>query len=136
MDQQGQNGLLATYRSGWRNRSPIGLAISLLLVSFYVVLFWEHKLEAAFGVAPFTAFSEAVGLRNRWYLYGFLYSVAMSAGGVFYLRRHGNSRYNRFRITVNVAIQIMLGGSYRHQACINRDVAVPIQRTPDFVSDL
>jgi polyferredoxin len=33
----------------------------------------------------------------------------MIAGGIYYLRRHGNSRYNRFRITVNVAIQVALG---------------------------
>ena len=64
MDQQGQNGLLTTYREGWRNRSVVGLAISALLVSFYVVLYWEHKVQEHFGVAPLTVFSEAVGLRN------------------------------------------------------------------------
>jgi len=111
VDQQGQNGLLTTYREGWRNRSVVGLAFSALLVSFYVVLYWEHKVQEHFGVAPLTAISEAVGLRNRWYLYGFLYSIAMITGGIYYLRRHGNSRYNRFRITVNVAIQIALGFS-------------------------
>ena len=111
MDLQGQNGLLSTYREGWRNRSLIGVAISAVLVLFYVVLYWEHKVEEHFGVTPLTAVSEALGLRNRWYLYGFLYSVAMVAGGVYYLRRHGNSRYNRYRITVNIAIQIALGFS-------------------------
>jgi len=109
VDQQGQNGLLTTYREGWRNRSVVGLAMSALLVSFYVVLYWEHKVQEHFGVAPLTALSEAAGLRNRWYLYGFLYSIAMVAGGIYYLKRHGNSRYNRFRITVNVAIQVALG---------------------------
>ncbi|MGB5350118.1 MAG: 4Fe-4S binding protein, partial [Polyangiales bacterium] len=109
VDQQGQNGLLTTYREGWRNRSALGLTISLLLVTLYVVLYWEHKVQEQFGIAPFTAFSEALGLRNRWYLYGLLYCVAMSTGAVYYLRRHGNSRYNRYRITVNVAIQIALG---------------------------
>jgi ferredoxin-type protein NapH len=53
--------------------------------------------------------SAAVGLGNRWYLYGFLYSVAMVAGAVYYLRRHGNSRYNRARIGVNVGVQVVLG---------------------------
>jgi NAD-dependent dihydropyrimidine dehydrogenase PreA subunit len=103
--------LLSTYREGWRNRSLIGVSISAALVLFYVVLYWEHKVEEHFGVTPLTAVSEALGLRNRWYLYGFLYSVAMVAGGVYYLRRHGNSRYNRYRITVNIAIQIALGFS-------------------------
>ena len=52
MDQQGQNGLLATYREGWRNRSVVGIAISVRLVAFYVVLYWEHKVEQHWGVAP------------------------------------------------------------------------------------
>lgn len=109
MDQQGQNGLLSTYREGWRNRNPVGIAISFLLIAFYVVLYWEHKVQEHFGVAPLTALSEAMGLRNRWYLYGLLYSVAVSAGAFYYLRRHGNSRYNRFRIAVNVVVQVALG---------------------------
>ena len=32
----------------------------------------------------------------------------MAAGAYYYLKRHGNSRYNRVRITVNVAVQILL----------------------------
>ncbi len=111
MDQQGQNGLLSTYREGWRTRSWLGIAISVSLILFYVVLYWEHKVEEYFGATPLTAASEAVGLRNRWYLYGFLYSVAIIGGAIYYLRRHGNSRYNRFRISVNVVIQIALGFS-------------------------
>ena len=70
-----------------------------MLVVFYIVLYWEHKVQEHFGVAPLTAFSESVGLRNRWYLYGFLYTVAICGGAVYYLRRHGNSRYNRYRIS-------------------------------------
>ena len=109
MDQQGQNGLLATYREGWRNRSPLGIAISFTLIGFYVVLYWEHKVQKLVGFAPFTELAESIGLRNRWYLYGFLYCVAMLVGGAYYLKRHGNSRYNRLRITVNIAIQIAFG---------------------------
>lgn len=111
MDLQGQNGLLSTYREGWRNRNAVGVAISVLLVLFYVVLYWEHKVQDWLGVAPLTTFSESVGLRNRWYLYGFLYTVAIAGGAIYYLRRHGNSRYNRYRIAVNVVIQVALGFS-------------------------
>lgn len=111
MDQQGQNGLLSTYRQGWRNRSWLGIAISLSLIAFYVVLYWEHKVQELTGFAPLTSLSEQLGLRNRWYLYGLLYTVAISGGAIYYLRRHGNSRYNRLRISVNVAIQVALGFS-------------------------
>ncbi len=111
MDLQGQNGLLNTYRQGWRNRSLAGVALSVLLIGFYCVLYWEHRVEARFGVTPLTDLAESLGLRNRWYLYGFLYSVAMIGGGIYYLRRHGNSRYNQIRIAVNITIQVALGFS-------------------------
>jgi hypothetical protein len=109
MDLQGQNGLLSTYRESYRARGPLAFVIAAALVGFYTVLYWEEKLSGALGGHPLTALAEALHLRNRWYLYGFLYCVAMSAGGVYYLRRHGNSRYNRARIAVNVGVQVVLG---------------------------
>jgi len=108
VDQQGQNGLEATYREGWRSRNVIAMLMAALLIVFYIVLYWESEVEKLIGLAPFTGLSEAVGLRNRWYLYGFVYSVAMTGGAIYYLRRHGNSRYNRVRISVNVAVQVLL----------------------------
>lgn len=108
MDQQGQNGLLSTYRHGWRSRNAMGMVIATLLVVFYVVLYWEDHARSLLGFAPFTELAEAVGLRNRWYLYGLLYSVAMTGGAIYYLRHHGNSRYNRARIGVNVSVQVLL----------------------------
>ncbi len=100
MDLQAQNGLMTTYRVGWRNRSALGWAFSLSLIGFYCLLYWTDLFQ---GVA------ESVGLRSKWYLYGLLYCIAMSAGAVYYLRQHGNSRYNQLRIGVNVTIQILLG---------------------------
>lgn len=105
MDQQGQNGLMATWREGWRSRGPLGVAVSVFLVGFYLVLYFEDKL----GAKPLTELAEAMHLRNKWYLYGFLYCVAMVGGGLYYLRRHGNSRYNRYRISVNIGVQVILG---------------------------
>ncbi|MEM7138322.1 MAG: 4Fe-4S binding protein [Myxococcota bacterium] len=111
MDQQGQNGLLSTYREGWRNRSWLGIAISASLIIFYCFLYWEGNFKGVIGFEPLRGLSESLGLRNKWYLYGFLYSVAITGGAIYYLKRHGNSRYNRFRISVNVVIQLALGFS-------------------------
>jgi ferredoxin-type protein NapH len=116
MDAQAQNGLLTTYRESWRTRGWPGVAISAALVSFYVVLYFESEL----GISWFTDLGIALGLGGRdyvehghtwsakWYLYGALYSIAMIAGAIYYLRRHGNSRYNQARIAVNVAVQVLL----------------------------
>jgi polyferredoxin len=108
VDLQGQNGLMHTYREGWRNRNPLGIAIAVSLIGFYLLLYFEDKAERYLGLRPLSDLAESVGLRNRWYLYGLLYTVAMIGGAVYYLRRHGNSRYNRYRIAVNVAVQLVL----------------------------
>ena len=100
MDLQAQQGLMSTYREAWRNRGVVGWVASAALVTFYCLLYWTDLFD---GV------SVAVGLRNKWYLYGLIYSIGMSAGAVYYLRRHGNSRYNQLRMAVNVSVQIALG---------------------------
>ena len=100
MDLQAQQGLMPTYRQAWRNRGAVAWVASAALIAFYTVLYWTEWL---------TPLAEAVGLRNKWYLYGLLYSVGMIGGAVWYLRRHGNSRYNQVRIAVNVAVQVLLG---------------------------
>ncbi len=96
---QGQNGLMASWRSTWRSRGWPAWVLTAFMVGFYMDLYWFDHLE---GVAA------SLGLRNRWYLYGFLYSVLMVGGAIRYLRAHGNSRYNQVRIAVNVFVQIVL----------------------------
>lgn len=99
MNLQGQNGLLSTWREGWRTRGPGAWIIASLLISAYLLLYFTELFQPA---------AEALGLRSKWYLYGLVYSLAMVGGGVYYLRRHGNSRYNRARIAVNVGVQVIL----------------------------
>jgi ferredoxin-type protein NapH len=102
MDLQGQNGLMATYREPYRNRSFVAFVVAALLMSFYCTLYFTDALDPL---------SRALGLRNKWFLYGALYSIAMTAGAIYHLRRHGNALYNRVRILTNVGIQIVLGFS-------------------------
>lgn len=99
MNLQGQNGLLSTWREGWRSRGLGAWVVAGLLVSTYLLLYFSEA---------FQPLSERLGLRNKWFLYGLAYSLAMVGGGVYYLRRHGNSRYNRVRIAVNVGVQVVL----------------------------
>ena len=108
MDQQGQNGLLTTWREPWRSRGVAAYVVAFLLLALYAVLYFHDDVVA---VAPFLNLEDAaraVHLRSRWLLYGLLYSVAMIGGAIYYLRRHGNSRYNRARIAVNVGVQVVL----------------------------
>ncbi|MCK6503616.1 4Fe-4S binding protein [Myxococcota bacterium] len=99
MDQQGQQGLDSPWRSAWRSRGGPAWLIAALLIGFYVDLYWFDHLEPV---------ARALGLRSKWFLYGALYSLGMVGGAVFYLRRHGNSRYHRVRIATNVGVQVLL----------------------------
>lgn len=100
MNPQGQLGLLDTAHHPWQNRGPAAWALSAALIAFYAVLYWTDA---------FTAVARAVHLGDKWVLYGLLYSAAMIAGAVRYLRRHGNNPYHRWRIATNVGIQVSLG---------------------------
>jgi ferredoxin-type protein NapH len=107
MDLQGQNGLLSTFREPLRTRGLAAYALALALVGFYTLLYFRDALGVANGALDPEAWARAVGLRSRWLLYGALYSLAMLAGAVRFLRLHGNSRYHRVRIAVNVAVQVV-----------------------------
>ncbi|MGF1468847.1 MAG: 4Fe-4S binding protein [Sandaracinaceae bacterium] len=132
MDLQGQNGLDRTFREGWRSKNGTAWLIAVALILFYLDLYYladpnldlglEAGLRGAVGAAPadgqrdaigwlfyHTSYlAEAMGLRNRWFLYALLYTIGMVAGGIYYLRHHGNARYNQYRIAVNIAVQVSL----------------------------
>jgi polyferredoxin len=95
-----QAGLLDTYRQPLRTRGALAWALSALLAAFYLAVYFTDVL---------TPVARAAGLVDKWTLYGFLYTVAMVAGGVYFLRRHGNSRYERVRTMVVVAVQVLFG---------------------------
>ena len=93
---------MATYREGYRNRNVTAVLIAVALMGFYCTLYFTETFEPI---------SRALGLRNKWFFYGALYSLAMVGGAVYHLRKHGNATYNRVRILTNVAIQIVLAFS-------------------------
>lgn len=109
MNLQAQQGLMTTYREAWRNRGAVAWAVSFGLIAFYCALYWEGELGTYLGMPPvLTWLANAIFLPDRWFLYGFLYTILMVAGAVYYLRRHGNAQYNRVRIAVNIFVQSVL----------------------------
>lgn len=88
-----------TYREQWRARGWPAWVIAAGLTAFYLALYFSEV---------FTPAAVAMGLRNKWYLYGLVYTLAMIGGGAYYLKHHGSSRYNRVRIAVNIAVQVLL----------------------------
>lgn len=96
---QAQEGLLSTYHNPARRRGWSAWIIFAAITGFYLMLYFTEWL---------TPVAKTLGLGSKWYVYGAIYSIAMIAGGVYFLRRHGSSRYHRVRIGVNIAVQVLL----------------------------
>lgn len=103
-----QAGLLDTFHQPMRTRQwPAWILTAALTVS-YVLLYFGPMPKLGITIDVFETVAQSVGLSSKWVLYGLLYSVAMTAGGVYMLKRHGNSPYQRVRTIVVVLVQIVL----------------------------
>lgn len=84
------------------NRGWIGVITGTFLISFYVVLYWfpEYLTNWVVLVDPL---SRAVSgnAASQWFLYGFLYTVAMLVMGIRMLVKYRHSKYQQVR-TVSV----------------------------------
>ena len=94
-----QAGLLDTYHHPVQSRRWPAWLLSAVLVAVYLVLYFTDVLEAP---------ARALRLGSKWTLYGLVYSLAMVVGGAFFLRRHGNSRYQRIRTASVIFFQVVL----------------------------
>ncbi|MEZ4238819.1 MAG: 4Fe-4S binding protein [Myxococcota bacterium] len=102
MRLQAQEGLMRTYRQPWRRRGLSAWILCAALVAFYCVLYWTDALDPV---------AHALHLKDKWFVYGALYSLVMIGGAGWYLWHHGNARYNQLRIATNVGVQVVLGFS-------------------------
>ena len=67
MDLQAQEGLLSTWREGWRTRNVVATILALALVAFYVVLYFGGSTH--FGVAipdVFQPLASKLHLKSKW----------------------------------------------------------------------
>jgi len=94
-----QAGLMDTYRRPLQKRGAVAWVLCAALVTFYLLVYYTDAFEGP---------ARRLGLGDKWTLYGVLYTLAMVAGGIYFLRRHGNSRYQRVRTITVVAVQVVL----------------------------
>jgi len=110
-----QSGLLNTYQHPISNRAWVAWALSALLFAAYVLLYFGPVPALGLRFDLLQRVAEVVGqalglpaiLRTKWILYGSAYTLAMVAGGVFVLRRHGNRRNQQVRTITVVAVQVL-----------------------------
>src|SRR5207247_4062496 len=88
-----------TYQRPLQKRGAVAWIFCAALVAFYLLIYYTYAFEGP---------ARRLGLGDKWTLYGVLYTLAMVAGGIYFLRRHGNSRYQRIRTITVVAVQVVL----------------------------
>jgi len=70
------------------NRGVSAWIVSAVLFAFYIVLYFTEWL---------TPLAQALHLGSKWTLYGTLYTLAITIGGWFMIRRYGHNRYQVIR---------------------------------------
>ncbi len=111
-----QAGLLHTYHRRAGQRSWPAWLLSALLAFTYVLLYFGPIPALGLRLDLLQRIAERLGaslglpvsLHSKWVLYGCLYTTAMVLGGAFFLRRHGNTRYQRIRTTTVIVVQVAL----------------------------
>lgn len=84
------------------NRGLTAWILSAVLFGFYMVLYFTDWLN------PVAA---ALGLGHKWTLYGLLYTLAITLGGVYVIRKYRHNRYQVIRTVVVIVVQVMLAFS-------------------------
>jgi polyferredoxin len=110
-----QSGLLDTCHRPLSNRSWLAWALSVVLLVAYLMLYLGPIPTIGLRFDPLQRVAEGIGaglglpavLHSKWLLYGAAYTLAMVLGGAFFLKRHGNSPYQRVRTTTVVGVQVV-----------------------------
>jgi polyferredoxin len=97
-----QAGLLNTYQNSSQRRGLSAWIIAAALFVFYVLMYFTEA---------FTPLAKTIALDSKWNLYGLLYTLAIVIGGIYFLRRHGNSRYHWLRTLSVIFFQVVFAFS-------------------------
>jgi polyferredoxin len=107
-----QAGLMTTFQNPARTRGGLAWGLSGLLVLSYVLLYFGPIPALGIHFDVFERTAKALHVGSKWTLYGLVYTLAMIAGGAYFLVRHGkNSPYERIRTSVVVVVQVVFGFS-------------------------
>jgi polyferredoxin len=97
-----QKGTIGWLKHDITHRGVTAWALSIVLFAFYGVLYWTEWLN------PLV---EALHLGSKWTLYGLLYTIAVSAGGVYVIKKYGHNKYQIVRTAVVIFVQATLAFS-------------------------
>lgn len=117
-------GFAASVPALWEHRRhravflrKLSLTLSMLFGVALVMLYGTHAFEPSTQVPEGARSLAALGHRlyramdSKWGLYGLVYSMAVTAGGVYMLGKYGHNRYQVVRTLVVMAVQVSFGFS-------------------------
>jgi polyferredoxin len=84
------------------HRGVTAWLLSGALMTFYGALYWT---------STFDTLAVRLGLPNKWFLYGAIYSVAMLGGGAWVVQKYRHNRYQIIRTVSVVFFQLSFGFS-------------------------
>jgi polyferredoxin len=95
-------GALSWFQHDVAHRGITAYIVSALLFAFYLVLYYTEM---------FTGWAHALGLASKWTLYGLLYTLAVTIGGLYVIRKYRHNRYQIIRTAVVIVTQATLAFS-------------------------
>jgi len=97
------------YHDSMTNRGWVGIVTFVYLVSFYVTLYYVpyRIVNWTFIVDPVKHLFDPNSGASQWFLYGFLYCVAMTVLGLKMILKYRHNKYQIFRTTVVVFFQVV-----------------------------
>ena len=95
------------FQSSSTNRGAIGIVIGTGLIVFYCALYWapEYITNWVILVDPISMFLKG-SPASEWFLYGFMYCLAMVVMGVRMFTKYRNNKYQMVRTTSVVFFQL------------------------------
>ena len=80
------------------SRGSLGWVAGILMTGFYVLLYWwPEYLEGGVRLVDPTSYAIAGAPATHWFLYGFIYTLAVLVFGVRMLMRYRGNRYQQIR---------------------------------------
>ena len=84
--------------NGLNSRGIIGIVLGIGLILFYIVLYWYPAWVAEWSLmADPLSYAINKGPANQWFLYGWLYTIAVVVMGTRFAIKYRHSRYQLMR---------------------------------------
>jgi ferredoxin len=115
-----QRGAIGWFKHDVTHRGPTAWVLAAIFAAFYFYLYFGGQTLFGFEIENRVQhFARNVGgalglsksFSNKWTLYGLLYTLAITGGGIYVLRKYRHNAYQIVRTGVVMVTQISLGFS-------------------------